>query len=1513
MLFRNVFVLWLLFIISPTVFASTYRHFDLPDNTQSSSGNSIGSSEGVNASGDSLSKEEQKAISICDYVKQYRKFVKSADSLNSLQFPIGIISDGQDLNYAIAIDRDEVTDQGSFLSAYMSFEVPQSGDTLTFAAHHIPVSADGGITGEVKIELIQTKSIFLGSSIKLSLLGNGQTYVTFGCGGFKNMKIAARLDFSPEVFVREDPETGKTEENKPLSTTFETTIDNWNNLLVGISIDPFQIKGLPGFGFELRNMVLDMSDLSNAPSFQLPAGYNPPGGLQPTWTGIFVKEAIVRLPKEFNKQNTNAAGSGKKQGSRQTRTSMSAQNLIFDGTGFSGVLEAQNLLMLNEGSMNGWPFSVERISISIVSNQLTQAGFQGQLSLPVLDSTLRYSAVIGVDGDYIFSVSTTKKCKFDLWAASVELDPGSTLTISKIDGKFKPTAVLNGILNVNVNISDSSGSSGGGSSNNLVLAQIKFQDLTLQTERPFISKGIFSLGSPAASSAMAGFPLQVKELMVTLDDDKATLGCKVSVGINSSNSNLLNVQGTIAIKAERVSDTTSVHKGRWQFASVDIGSFEIKANVSIISVEGLLVFYKNDATYGHGFYGNVSASIDLGGSSNLGISAAAMFGKDSTLHYWFIDGLISFKPGIAVFPPLGIYGFGGGAYYHMKPDGMGLKKNTIGASTSGIVYVPDSDTYIELKAIVKIGICPDNTSFNGDASLGVAFNNSGGVKSITFTGNGYFMTAPADFGDEGLTRMTANIAKKGENKEIEEDRSERAAVKASVYLSYDFSNKVLHGNSRVYVNVLGIIKGANPGNLAGDVEMHFSSNDWYVYIGKPDLPVGIIMMSVVRTSSYFMMGSTLPNSPDIPLAVKQILNIESCPNYMAEIDKLSTGKGVAFGSRLELNTGDISFLIFFANMAAGIGFDVALKNYGNTTCEGSSSRIGINGWYANGQAYAYLQGKIGVRVKIFKIEKKATILEGGAAALMQAKVPNPFWMKGEVGGYFSVLDGLAKGSYRIEFTFGEECKIAHVGNALEGVNIIGKLTPEDKSANVNVFTAPQVVFNYQINKSFELLDADNQKRTYRINPEEIRVYVGSTPFETVEEWNTEHTVVALKPRKIFPSYGKVKFVVKVSFEEYKNGRWEVVVENGQKFVEQQEINFTTGKAPDYIPIENVAYSYPIINQMNYYKNITSDGYVQLKIGQDSLFQLSNFKPIVRITDISTQKKYESNVSYNASTSTITFQRPANLPNNAILKYEIVNVPQIASDNIEKNVKNVESKVINNTQASGVEVSVRTKTAEGSIKNLKEKVILTYHFRTSKYSTLAAKLANSNRLTAFADPINSLYDVELLLAGLNVDEYFDYYEIYDHKNGLIRIQADLSNNNYYNTYFKSFYESTDLLNKFNLRNEYGRPPVNAAYIYQTITDKKLTESEVSTGKANTNYVSYSTVMYDVVYQMVQDLGYIRQQILSNYYFSMTDEMKKIAMFYGKYVTNGDYDVWLNYYLPGKTLPVYSKKISLNINY
>ena len=112
-----------------------------------------------------------------------------------------------------------------------------------------------------------------------------------------------------------------------------------------------------------------------------------------------------------------------------------------------------------------------------------------------------------------------------------------------------------------------------------------------------------------------------------------------------------------------------------------------------------------------------------------------------------------------------------------------------------------------------------------------------------------------------------------------------------------------------------------------------------------------------------MMGTKIPASPPPPAKVSEILGGIDL-DYMPNENALGEGKGIGFGAGLQFNTGHKTFGPFYADFDAGAGFDVMLKNYGVVNCKGQSEPLGVNGWYANGQVWAYIEGAIGIEVKM---------------------------------------------------------------------------------------------------------------------------------------------------------------------------------------------------------------------------------------------------------------------------------------------------------------------------------------------------------------------------------------------------------------------------------------------------------------------------------------------------------------------------------------------------------------------
>jgi hypothetical protein len=356
-------------------------------------------------------------------------------------------------------------------------------------------------------------------------------------------------------------------------------------------------------------------------------------------------------------------------------------------------------------------------------------------------------------------------------------------------------------------------------------------------------------------------------------------------------------------------------------------------------------------------------------------------------------------------------------------------------------------------------------------------------------------------------------------------------------------------------------------------------------------------------------------------------------------------------------------------------------------CVGSTDPIGINGWFANGQAYAYVQGKIGIKVRLRFYKGNFDILSIGAAAVLQAKGPNPFWMRGIVGGYYRILGGLVKGTCKFEVTIGKECQIVGNSNPLEGVDIIAQLSPTKGTANVDVFNAPQVAFNIPIGEVFEITDIENRQRSFRGKLVEFTVKDGSDPILGTLRWNDDNDVLAFDSRDVFPPQKELKAFVKITFEELVNGRWVTVVFEGKEVEETGETVFTTGDAPDHIPAENVAISYPLVGQYNFYPKEYNQGFIQLKKGQPYLFTPGpEWIQTLHLTNVAAGTYAETSVSYDAGKVRVNFAIPANgIQNNKMYSLAILNLPKSAGV-VDQNVTNVETEL----KGAGDDATLTTK-------------------------------------------------------------------------------------------------------------------------------------------------------------------------------------------------------------------------------
>ena len=139
-------------------------------------------------------------------------------------------------------------------------------------------------------------------------------------------------------------------------------------------------------------------------------------------------------------------------------------------------------------------------------------------------------------------------------------------------------------------------------------------------------------------------------------------------------------------------------------------------------------------------------------------------------------------------------------------------------------------------------------------------------------------------------------------------------------------------------------------------------------------------------------------------------------------------------------------------------------------------------------------------------------------------------------------------------------------------------------------------------KSFEASNDNGEQKIYRIQLQEFLIKNESgTAIQGKLIWSKERTSVRFQPKEVLPPNSKLSAEVRVAFEELVNGAWKQVYSSGKPALEEKIVSFTTGGAPENIPVENIVYAYPALEQRYLLPKESAKGFVQLKLGQKYLF------------------------------------------------------------------------------------------------------------------------------------------------------------------------------------------------------------------------------------------------------------------------------------------------------------------------
>jgi hypothetical protein len=1077
----------------------------------------------------------------------------SSASSETVLMPIPLIKDVKGSPYKIFLDNIEISPAGAKLNAYFIFQDPSSfnGQKFVMMAENLNWGP-GGMIGETKLKLKTPIDLRLSNAVMLHLLpapenGNGGCFVTWDCDGFAGMHIQGKVEICRNFIVPLDPAT-----KEPLaaparySFDFDLDIKSWNDIYLEFqnqNTKPFAIAGYTDFKWTVTGIVIDNSDFQSPSGLTFVEGYSSPhmvtsgntSSLDKTWRGVAMKTLDVTLPPIF-----------KKDGAPVTT---GVQNLIIDETGVNGQIFASPLIPYATGNLVGWQFSIDTLKMDIVKNHISGGGLAGRIRVPVLKEPTRYSAMIYQGGKFEFSISPSANQKMDMLLADVILRKESTIKVKVDNNDADVIAILHGEIEVN-----------GG--DKLKIPKITFENFKIGNKDPYFSAGTWKVAN-TVSAKFLGFEINVSNIKPFSPGPKKA---GVSLDVNLALPLDIKAGGGLNIIGQMELD--NLGRQNWVYENTEVKKLMVDATISAGRLFGFVESFDNESSngYGEGFHG----MIDMDFTNVCQVKAVALFSKMGSDKFFYIDASASLSTGIPV-GPFSITGFMGGASYMMEetlsdndpPEFTPTTLPSPGQSLSGTTYVFNKNRGLGLKAGITMALTSSSEAFNGSLVFGIEFNhptNGGGVANISMNGKGQFM-------------MKSKITgKKDEGSESSPPTGVNGKIKAHVRFVYNFNAREFSGHMAAFIEAPGLTG-------QGKVKVLANKSQWYLYIGTPDEPITMTFkLGPITTqgSSYLDIGSIVPDMRPIPA------NVRAVASKVKQSSLRASGGGFVFGSSMKASVSAKAGSIASADLSAEIGFDVMIRNFGNASCASSpGEKIGINGWYAMGQMYAFLEGKL----KIFGVN----IFSAAMAGVLQAELPNPFFGQASFG--VKVKTFLGSYDKSVALTLGDRCVVAADPNASPlGMKVIASVNPGDKAEKMEADFIPTANFNLAIGKEVEM-GSDKWK------PELTKVTLKSLKnnfnYAVEENLVQDNSGLEIKSKNFFAANDSIQLVIEVK-----------VTKNGSNPIFETHTSvFTVGGGYKNLPKSNIESSYPIDGMQNYYRkeNIYNTGFIQLEQGMPELF------------------------------------------------------------------------------------------------------------------------------------------------------------------------------------------------------------------------------------------------------------------------------------------------------------------------
>jgi len=1336
---------------------------------------------------------------------------------NPVGFPLGIQTTLGGAPFTLALMGISFRSSCTNMNVLFDLNVPDLGGSLALAGTGLSIGPNAVLTGSGGVLYLPQDKVLSAAGMNFDFnacpdAGDGAvdtskgSYVSWDAvKGLGNVVVNADIQFSGNTSIVAVDASDK-RLSTPAGIHARFAFSDWNDWVATATLSSdFELAGLPGFPIHSGGLYYDHSVKQNPASIGFPAAYI--GVQDASFEGLYIPSLSMSLPGSF--QSFSGAKTG----------AINFQNFILDNSGVTTVINATNVLDISTGSLGGWAFSIDKIGISVVQNNFQNGmSMTGQIKLPIASAALAYTCALNsVDGqvNYQFVVKPNGELDVPLWMASIDLDPNSSLVIQNDASGVDVKAHLNGSIGITIQHSGMPSVS---------LPGLTFQDMAMANRADtsagagagfFFTPGNWSLGGgvpiPAgftgtdvmegdvaggpnvgdeappfddggSQGTLAGFSLALSDFAPyiapkSLTSVEAGVYFTVKVGIGFGDATVVSGGARLGILGEIDVPGTSAPSA--SFEKIDCDSVGIDGSVGPVTVSGKLIFRNSDDTYGNGIYGSLSADLvfaKFDAAAEFGTAPAGVGG----FHYWSVGGSIYLPAGIVIGPGLTVNGFGGGVFHNMalrdpNPSASDIQSHT---TTPGEVpMIPSNNTFGIQAELLVAAIQPDIC--NGSVLLTGTIVN-GGLGQLRMDGAGFIVTNAPD--------------------------NSSPLVNANLTMVYDFVKKTFDLDVSVKVQFL-------VASAYGTLWMHGGPDGDYLYIGQPDQDKRVTLELIkignpgdmlyvdLGANAYFDAGTELPAFPALPDDIASLQGDKSgndaAVSSMLQLIGHAKPPNAGFMFGADIHGGiHLSLLFLYAQVTAELGFDVALEHVANppSGCIQADGSFGLNNWYGMGQFYAYFDLAIGLHVDAWFFHGDVDLIDEKAWCVLQAGLPNPSWVDGEVHVEGSVLGGLVSVSGDFPFSFGDKCNIPF--NPLDDIQMITDIGPKDSAS---VFADPSAAYSVPMNDAYYPIQVpadDNHStpytRTFQFSVAQFNLSKeepdGSDSLTAGDGFNGGFAMTndglgsSLYPTTMLQPHTKYRMYIQCQVRELVNNA--LVTPAGSSGYQDTTYYFTTGSAPDHIVPENTAYSYPIIGQHYLLKNEFGQkgtikmGEWQYNILPQTTTQLrdagAGYNYFVYFIS-STGDTVTTPFTLNQANSSLDYTIPAALKSNEVYDMQVwvkPTRPMIATSlapTINKTFQTTTNKGANQSagfDSKGKIISQQT-TLMSSVSVAKNFVtmpttshalgtipIFACRFQTSQYNSFSDKMAAFGQWTSKAE--DALRDIQVTVAAM--PEEFDEFEI-----------------------------------------------------------------------------------------------------------------------------------------------------------